>query len=418
MRNLIRSYLKLPKPVLNLIASEFFLQLINTSFLSIQIIFMQNAGYSDYESAGFIAFRFLGVILLAIPFGYYIKGKKLKPFFYIGAIGGPLFALLIIMATKIHADNLLYFAQLMWGVSFVFNQIPVIPYILRNANKEQETEGISLSYSTYSFAGIVGGLLIFILNKLNPVVFTEGNILLLIVLICFVNVYFIYKMPNQETIPELENNKIQLKDYDWHLISKSLIPTLIIAVGAGLTIPFIGIFFYNVHHLNTDWFGILSSVASVLVAIGALYVPFIKKHIGFKIAIPTTQAFAVIALALLATTQFYADLSIAIFIASLCFLIRQPLMNMAGPMTTELVMDYVGKKNQEMVSALTSAIWSGSWFISGLIFKYLRQSGIDYVYVFLITVILYGFGVVWYYSLILDYHKRSTNHATTSHRNK
>lgn len=415
MRDLIRSYLKLPKPILNLIASEFFLQLINTSFLSIQIIFMQNSGYSDYESAGFIAFRFLGVILLAVPFGYYIKGKKLKPFFYAGALGGPIFAMLIIIATKLHANNLLYVAQLMWGISFVFNQIPVIPYILRNSNKEQQTEGISLSYSTYSFAGIVGGLMIFIFNKINPQLFNEGNILQIIVLICFVNIYFIFKMPAAEITKENYEIQLEFKNYDWPLISRALIPTLIIAVGAGLTIPFVGIFFYNVHKLTTDRFGILSSFASVLVAIGALYVPLIKKHIGFKIAIPTTQTIAVIALALLATTQFYSHLPIALAIAAICFLIRQPLMNMAGPMTTELVMDYVGKKNQEMVSALTSAIWSGSWFISGLIFKYLRQSGIDYVYVFLITVILYGLGVVWYYYLILDYHKKQTLHDTVRH---
>ena len=412
MRELIRSYLKLPKPILNLIASEFFLQLINTSFLSIQIIFMQNSGYSDYESAGFIAFRFLGVILLAVPFGYYIKGKKLKSFFYAGALGGPVFALLIIIATKLHSNNLLYTAQLMWGISFVFNQIPVIPYILRNSSKEQQTEGISLSYSTYSFAGILGGLMIFILNKINPQLFNEGNILLIIVLICFVNIYFIFKMPSTEVTEEINSPQLEFKNYDWPLISKALIPTLIIAVGAGLTIPFVGIFFYNVHKLTTDRFGILSAFASVLVAIGALYVPLIKKHNGFKIAIPTTQTIEVIALALLATTQFYAHLTIALAIAAICFLVRQPLMNMAGPMTTELVMDYVGKKNQEMVSALTSAIWSGSWFISGLIFKYLRQSGIDYVYVFLITVILYGLGVVWYYYLILDYHKKSI-HANT-----
>jgi hypothetical protein len=373
---------------------------------------MQNSGYSDYESAGFIAFRFLGVILLAVPFGYYIKGKKLKPFFYAGALGGPVFALLIIIATKLHSNNLLYTAQLMWGISFVFNQIPVIPYILRNSSKEQQTEGISLSYSTYSFAGILGGLMIFILNKINPQLFNEGNILLIIVLICFVNIYFIFKMPSTEVTEEINSPQLEFKNYDWPLISKALIPTLIIAVGAGLTIPFVGIFFYNVHKLTTDRFGILSAFASVLVAIGALYVPLIKKHIGFKIAIPTTQTIAVIALALLATTQFYAHLTIALAIAAICFLVRQPLMNMAGPMTTELVMDYVGKKNQEMVSALTSAIWSGSWFISGLIFKYLRQSGIDYVYVFLITVILYGLGVVWYYYLILDYHKKSI-HANT-----
>jgi predicted MFS family arabinose efflux permease len=219
-------------------------------------------------------------------------------------------------------------------------------------------------------------------------------------------------MPSTEVTEEINSPQLEFKNYDWPLISKALIPTLIIAVGAGLTIPFVGIFFYNVHKLTTDRFGILSAFASVLVAIGALYVPLIKKHIGFKIAIPTTQTIAVIALALLATTQFYAHLTIALAIAAICFLVRQPLMNMAGPMTTELVMDYVGKKNQEMVSALTSAIWSGSWFISGLIFKYLRQSGIDYVYVFLITVILYGLGVVWYYYLILDYHKKSI-HANT-----
>jgi hypothetical protein len=109
---------------------------------------------------------------------------------------------------------------------------------------------------------------------------------------------------------------------------------------------------------------------------------------------------------LLASTQFYASLSIAVYIAMFCFLLRQPLMNMAGPMTSELVMNYVGKKNQEMVSALTAAIWSGSWFISSVIFKILRQSGIAYVYIFMITAVLYAMGVIWYYALILDYSRR------------
>jgi hypothetical protein len=81
-------------------------------------------------------------------------------------------------------------------------------------------------------------------------------------------------------------------------------------------------------------------------------------------------------------------------------------MNMAGPMTTEVVMKYVGKRNQEIVSALTAAIWSGSWFISSRIFAALREKGIEYVYVFLVTALLYGIGVVWYYFLIADYVRR------------
>ena len=42
---------------------------------------------------------------------------------------------------------------------------------------------------------------------------------------------------------------------------------------------------------------------------------------------------------------------------------RAPLMNMAAPLTSELTMSYVGNKNQEMLSAIVAAIWSGSWFL-------------------------------------------------------
>ena len=81
-------------------------------------------------------------------------------------------------------------------------------------------------------------------------------------------------------------------------------------------------------------------------------------------------------------------------------------MNMAAPMTSDIVMNYVGERNREMMSALTSAVWSGSWFISSIIFQVLRQLGLQYVYVFLITSALYAFGVFMYYLLILDYERK------------
>ena len=72
-------------------------------------------------------------------------------------------------------------------------------------------------------------------------------------------------------------------------------------------------------------------------------------------------------------------------IAIVCYLLRQPLMNMAGPMTTELVMSYVGKNNREMTSALTSAIWSGSWALSGFMVTIMFGFGFQFVNIFLIT---------------------------------
>lgn len=81
-------------------------------------------------------------------------------------------------------------------------------------------------------------------------------------------------------------------------------------------------------------------------------------------------------------------------------------MNMAAPMTSELVLNYVGHHNREITSALTSAIWSGSWVISGFMVKMLFARNYEFASVFLITALLYGIGVILYYLLILDYNKR------------
>jgi hypothetical protein len=210
----------------------------------------------------------------------------------------------------------------------------------------------------------------------------------------------------REQIPEAKPVFKGSVKADWNIIIRALVPTLIIAVGAGFTIPFISLFFANVHGMSTAHINAVNVLASFLVALGALMVPNIKKAIGYKIAIPTTQSFAIIALVLMATTQFYSQLNISVYIAIGCYLLRQPLMNMAGPMTSDVVMNYVGKRNQEIVSALTAAIWSGSWFFSGLFFGILRNQGVIYVNIFLITAVLYSIGVVWYYLLVRDFEKR------------
>ena len=57
----------------------------------------------------------------------------------------------------------------------------------------------------------------------------------------------------------------------------------------------------------------------------------------------------------MATTELYAASSYAIIIAISAYIVRQPLMHMAHPASNELMMDYVGKKNQELISALSSS---------------------------------------------------------------
>lgn len=386
-----------------MIKAEFFIQLIGAAFFLILNIYLAKEGFSDPEIANFISYRFLAVMVLAFPLGFYIKGKRLKPFFLVGSFGVPIIATLMVIAIRYQFYSILPFLFVSWGIVFSCFQVSSLPYIMRNTSKKNQSHSISLNYATHSFGTIACSILIFALSHFITAI-DEGQVLLIISLIGFVGIYFLMKMDVDKII--VEKNNFDWKSYDWRLLIKAIIPTIIISIGAGLTIPFINLFFFHNFNIDSSEFALIGGGASLLVAFMALLVPKVKGRLGFKKGITLTQSFAVLALVALATTEFYVEYWWALPLAIFCFWIRTPLMNMAAPMTSELTMNYVGKNNQEILSAVTAAIWSGSWYFSSQIFRFLKNMDLPYAYIFYITAVLYAFGVFTYYLLILDYNRK------------
>lgn len=405
MLKTLTEYTKLEKSILNLITFEFFVQMINVSFIAILPLYMKKEGFSDAQYAHFTSYRYFGMLALAVFLGMYIKNKRIIPLFYIASVGIPLFALMILVGVNIHSNALLLVAHLLWGTAYTFIQIPILPFILRNAPKAQHTLAITLNFATWSIASISTGFIISLLNGINNTIFSERNLLFAIVIIGFTGIYFVLRINKNEYVPAGEKKHNTLKHYDWKLIRRASIPILILATGAGFTIPFMSLFFSTVHNMTTSAFSFITFLTAIIVTIVAMYVPKIKNRYGY-LAIPTTQSFAIIALIIVATTQYYSHWHFAIYIAAGFYILRQPLMSTAVPMTSEMTMKYVGERNREMMSALTSAIWSGSAYFSAVGFGILRHLNVDYVNIFLITAAMYTIGVGLYYLLILDYHKR------------
>lgn len=402
----LKEYTTLDRSIIYLTIVEFFVQLINVSFIAILPLYMKAEHFSDAQYAHFTSYRYLGMLALALFVGMYIKGRRILPLIYIAAAGVPLFALLIVIGVQIHSTPLLLVAHLLWGTAYTFIQIPILPYILRNAPKEQHTLAITLNFATWSIASIFGGLVIALFNGYDNQLFSERNLLFAIASVGFASVYYALRISKKEYIPAATKKTASLKDYDWKIISRALIPTTIIAIGAGFTIPFMSLFFANVHNMSTSTFSFLNFITAVLVTIFAIYVPSIKSRFGYQRAVPTTQSFAICALVIMATTQYYSHWSISVYIAALFYLLRQPFMSAAVPMTSEITMKYVGERNREMVSALTSSIWSGSAYFSAIGFGILRHLNVPYVNIFLITAAVYVIGVTMYYYLLVDYYKK------------
>lgn len=405
MKNFLEFYKKLDQHIIYLLLAEFFLQFINSSFFLLINYYFDSIGLEDYQIADLVSYRFLAVMLFAFPLGIFIKGKKVKPFFILASFMVPTFALIIIFSAQYHLYSVLKVAMVLWGVGFTFIQITALPFMLLNTSADKHSESITAFFQTWSVSIFICGIVSALLLENFAAYIDEKVLLLIFSFLGYASIYFILKINIEEKVTErIPWNKIA-GHHDWGKILLVCVPTFIIAIGAGFTIPFINLFFLNVHGIGTSVFSILGSITYALVAVGMIMIPNIRRNYGYEVAITYIQTLSIIALILMATTEWYAEMAFAVYIAITFYIVRQPLMNMAGPMTSELSMYYVGDKNHEIVSALNASIWSGSWFISGQIFRVLRARDFAYVNIFLITAGLYAIGVLWYYFLIRDYNK-------------
>jgi len=182
---------------------------------------------------------------------------------------------------------------------------------------------------------------------------------------------------------------------------------ILISVGAGLTIPFINLFFNSIFDLTASQFSIMGSASAILVFIFSLLVPYLGKKYGYWLTIITVQSLSIFCLIAMAMMELYSKLPFAFTVAVFAYILRQPLMHMAHPASNELMMSYVGEKNQELISALSSSLWSASWFFSAKVFEWMRLMNFRYVEIFILTAILYIFGVIFYAFLIKEHKKMS-----------
>lgn len=414
MLTIFNQYRKIPNSILFMVAAAFLIHLINGAFVLILNIYLRKKGYADEQIAQFVSFRFLGILLFAFPLGIYIKGKALRPFFMASSILVPLCSLFLLLSIQSGNETNITLGFILWGLSFMILSVCGLPYIMRAAPEEVVSEAISLNFSMWSLAAIVSGSMINLLSRMKEIrimnhlfILDEFHIMLFIIGLSSFSIILVLLMkeakPRSASSHFLNNFKALRSDYDWKLIGRVLIPNMLIAVGAGLTIPFVNLFFNSVFKLDSEQFSLIGAITAGFVFLSTLFIPIIRRRFGFKVAILIPQSLAIFFLVILAFTQIASVYSWAFYLAVAAFMLRQPLMNMAGPVTSELGMKYVGARNQELISAMSSSIWSASWFISAKVFQELRRLDLEYFQIFFITAALYSVGVVFYYLLINDY---------------
>lgn len=401
MFHILKPYRQLEKYIYYLIGAELLIQIINAAFMILVNYYLIEIGYKDYQIAKFTSYRYISVLFLGIPFGLLYSRVNLLPLIKIGTILFILNAIAIILLAPYHHEGLMHVLMFLFGVFLLMSHVVAMPFLMRIVDKEKVSIVLSMFFQTWAASIIFIGIISFVYQNLFSQIASQRNLLLALFSLSSIAILFLFRIPRSiqfksEAARVKTNYKILRRE--WKRIILILFPTILIAIGAGFCIPFFNLFFFYTYGINASGYSSIVSLSHILVLFIMFLTPWIKDRFGYRFGVLGIQSLGVLTLIILTWSHKFIALPYAMWIAVLAFVLRQPLMNSAQPLIAEFTLEKVGKENQPLIQSIEATIWSGSFWISSLIFSLLREKNIEYYTIFNITILLYIFGVAtWYF---------------------
>ena len=168
------------------------------------------------------------------------------------------------------------------------------------------------------------------------------------------------------------------------LISSSLI----IGIGAGMTLKFFSIFFKEQYFLSPSSVSLIMGFTSIFTGLAGITAQKLSKSKG---RIPMIFAFELIATICLFIIATYPKLWVLIPF----FIIRGSFMNAGEPLSRSILMEIVPKKHRAKVNSIQTIAWGLFWNFSAVIGGYLVGNVAPYNFRlnFLVTACIYVVGV-------------------------
>ncbi len=163
------------------------------------------------------------------------------------------------------------------------------------------------------------------------------------------------------------------------LLARLITPLLATSLGAGMIMPFLNVFYRQVHDLPDATIGTLFAWGSLAMAIGLMIAPPLADRYGKIQLVVVSQALSIPFLAIMG----YAPYALS----AGAYLIRLALMNMSGPVYQTFVMEKVAPERRATVASLSSMAFNFGWAFTPSISGWLQTN--------------YGFGPIYAWTIIL-----------------
>uniref|UniRef100_A0A7C4UFW5 MFS transporter n=1 Tax=candidate division WOR-3 bacterium TaxID=2052148 RepID=A0A7C4UFW5_UNCW3 len=364
-----------------------------TGFNLLFNLYLKSKGIGEGSIGRLLSVGAYSTMLMVLPASFLIRKfslKKIFTFTVLFLISGYLLAVISASLKSI------FIGMIISGMCSAIFSCVGGPLIMEVSGPEERTLlfsfNFAISLSASIFGNILAGNLSVILNRFN--ITQEIALKFAIIIHLFIASFSL--------IPFLSIRDARIFDeeeniFKMHtkigLILKLSTPHLLVGFGAGLSIPFLNLYFRDRFSLSTSTIGYFFSISQLTMIFGTLIAPFISKHKGKIITIVLSQIFSVPFLFILSVTN-------NLPIAFISFILRSSLMNMAQPIVTNFSLEMVDKNTRPFLSGLLTIAWISGWGLSANIGgKIIESKG--YSLPFNLTGIFYIISSILYLRLLL-----------------
>ncbi|MBC8508050.1 MAG: MFS transporter [Chloroflexi bacterium] len=337
-------------------------------------------------------------LLAALPMGYLadIIGRKFSLVLGGVFIGFSVFGLVLFPSVPMfYAMNILSgIAQSLWGITMA-------PFLVENSGEKERTYLFSFSQGLQMFSAFagnwVGGYLPGWMGTWQNVSATDsvayGWSLIIVAITFTLGITPLFFLKRQRLESEQRSVFAPLKyaaEYP-AMLGKLVVPLLITSIGAGLIMPFMNVFFRQVHEQPDPVIGTLFAWGSLAMAIGFLIAPPMADRMGKIQFVVVTQGLSVPFLAMLGFSPWF-------WLSAGAYYVRLGLMNMSTPVYQAFVMEQVDPSARATVASLTSMAWSFGWAFSPTISGALQvRHGFDIPFMGTISLYVVAISMYWFF---------------------
>ena len=359
--------------------------------------YVLSLGFDEAMLGSLITTSNLTALLAALPMGYLadVLGRKKSL-----VLSGLLLSLSIMAMVFWQTEGMFYAMNVLSGAAQSLAAVTMAPFLMENSGEEERTYLFSFSsglqMAMASVGNWIGGYLPSWISQAQSVDPTSsqayGGALLMIGITATVGLLPLAFMRG-DRLERSERSVFAPLSYaakEPVLLSKLVLPMLITSVGAGLIMPFMNVFFRQVHHQPDPVIGSLFAWGSLAMGIGLLMAPPIAERMGKIQFVVITQGLSIPFLILLGFSPLF-------WVSAGAYYVRLALMNMSGPVYQTFVMEHVEPSARATVASLVTMASNFGWAFSPTISGWL-QVHYGFGPPFMGTITLYTVSVLLYWA--------------------